>query len=66
MSDVMGEVLLPSSVNTVCYKPIQPIQHRCPAVMVRELSFLSSDEFSFSRTCQVRLNAVETDVLFCC
>lgn len=23
-----GEVLLPSSVNMVCYKPIQPIQHR--------------------------------------
>lgn len=27
-----GEALLPSSVNTVCYKPIQPIQHRCPGV----------------------------------
>ncbi len=48
-----GEVLLPSSVNTVCYKPIQPIQHRCPGVMERELSFLSSDDFSSCQTCQV-------------
>ncbi len=61
-----GEVLLPSSVNTVCYKPIQPIQHRCPGVMDRELSFLSRDGFSASRTCQVSLDAVKTDLLFCC
>lgn len=38
------EVLLHSSVNTVHYKPIQPIQHRCPSVMDREYIFLSSDE----------------------
>lgn len=59
-----GEVLLPSSVNTVCYEPIQPIQHRCPAVTDRELSFLSSDDFSSSRTCQVWLDAVKTDLSF--
>lgn len=55
-----GEVLLPSSVNTVCYKPIQ---HRCPGVMDRELSFLSSDDFSPGRTWQVWLDAVKTDLL---
>lgn len=61
-----GEVLLPSSVNTVCYKPIQPIQHRCPGVMDRELRFLSSDDFSSSTACQLSLDAVKTDLLFCC
>lgn len=55
------EVLLPSSVNTACYKPFQPIQHRCPTEMDRELSFLSSDDFSSSRTCQVWLYAVKTE-----
>lgn len=59
-----GEVLLPSSVSTVCYKPIEPIQHRCPGVMDRELSFLSNDDFSSSRTCQVWLNVVKMDLYF--
>lgn len=62
-----GEVLLSSSVNTVCYEPIQPIQHRCPGVTDRELSFLTSnDDFSSSRALQAWLDAVKTDLLCFC
>ena len=62
-----GEVLLSSSVNTVCYQPIQPIQHRCPGVTDRELSFLTSnDDFSSSRALQAWLDAVKTDLLCFC